>query len=257
MSKFLYVSFARNSFLVSDGEGSFQSFEMYNYEDCVPSVNNVSFYNRKTKQTDIILKSNDLEKSNYKVIPYVPIFQSLYSCLNINNKNFQIFIKDRFSISGLIFKHKIIVVIPDDFIFIDGRCITEFFNNCSFVKQNGVFMVKVGILLSKTHDSSEPRCVITKSVRAVSVSLVMYGGFIDQKIFIKEFNDINQIKVIIDLWSNKYNLSNLPVYLYGNDIELFSSLGTIFTDDEIIKSLRIIDSDLTNGLFKNVKIKTE
>ena len=238
MSKFLFVSFGKNSFLVSDGESPMKNFEIYNFEDCTQSLTHVNVYDKKTGRTRKILVSKHLEESNYRNIPFIPVFQSFINNMDINTKNFRHFVKEKFAFR--FFKRNILAVIPDDSIAIDKRCINDFFLSCGLIKK--VFLANTGLLISK--GDGEPYCALTKSARTVTLSLVIDGGFIDKIFLTNEHNDSAQIKSLINAWRNQFKIPNPPILLYGENMELFSQLGTMVTDDVLLENMKKIESRL-------------
>jgi len=251
MTKFLYASFTKNSFLISDGKSHFKGFKINNFEGYVPLIEHIDIYNKKSKQSESIITSKTPHKGNYKNIPYVPVYQGVYNNFDFNIKEFQRFMKEEFSISRL-FKPTILVAIPDDSIEIDKRCILEFFIGSDCIKHNRIYLIPAGLMLSKTLET-EHCCALIKSSRTIALSLVMNGGLICQMSYPHEYSDLTEIKVLLNSWANQFNITNLPVFLYGEDIELFSSLGIVVSNDVLLENLK-----LCSDSFKLLRhIKTE
>ena len=242
MRKFLYISFEKNSFLVSDGESPANRFEIYNFEDCTSSLTHVEVRNKKTKQKSETMIAKNLIESNYRNVPYVSVFQSVFNDLNFNVKKFQCFIREKFPRS--FFKRNAFVAIPDDSIVSDQRCVTDFFVSCGCI--NEAYLIRVGMSLSKTVTSdTEPYCALTKSARTVTLSMVIDGGFIDQMFLDKEHDDLGQIKALINSWNDRFKiLRKIPVFLYGENIEAYSPLGTTVTNDVLLDNMKYIFSKM-------------
>jgi hypothetical protein len=245
--KFLYVSFDRDSFLVSDGENPMKRFVIYNYEDCVPSLIYADAFDKKTNKKEKFLTAQNLQESNYRKIPYVPVFQSVFNDLSVNVKNFRRFVEEEFPQTYL--TRKVIAAIPDDSIMVDKTCIIDFFTESKCISD--VLLVSAGMALSGKADTlSEHCCTLTKSARTVALSLLLNGSFIDQVLFAEDYDDSAHIKALIDSWIDRFEISKrIPVLLHGENMEAFSSLGAMVTDDALFENMKFLAQLLHPEMF--------
>jgi len=238
MAKFLYVLFEKNSFLVSEGEWPMKKFEIYNYEDCDPSLTYVDVYDKKAKRTVKILTAKNLIESNYRNIPYISVFHRVMNNFDVNCENFRRFLKKEYQVG--FFKRNSIVAIPDDSINADKRHINDFFFSCGCI--NEVFMANTSLLISKNGEMDY--CALTKSARAIALSLVLDSGLISQAFFPNEYSDLAHINTLLDSWRMQFKKMGLSVFLHGDNIELFSQLGSVVTNDVLLKNMKAISNGI-------------
>jgi|GEM_PF-6373811 len=231
MPKTIIISLAKNTFQISDGDNKFKEFTIYNFDNDIATYKNVDFADPITKQPVAVLVSENADKISKKNVPYVPVMQAVWNNADINLKNFKAFMKSNFSISR-IFKHNAVVIMPADSIEVDKRCVKDFLAISWFIRR--ILLLEIGLVLG-----SPETCYIavTKSIRTVAISLIKDGGILKQEIFPLEYNDLAHLKLLVSSWASEFSVSSPPVLLYGNGIEVFSSLGTIVSDDEVLTNL--------------------
>lgn len=186
MSKKLIVFFKSDGFYMSDGEKPIVAFQF----------------------------------DGYTKIPNVPIYHHVWENHKTVKAELSAFIKANFHFSK-IFRPKIYIIIPDDAIFVDKRCIIEFLFSMGSFKEPT--MINECLLLANNPLLSY--IALTKSERAISISLIKDGEAVDTKYFDNNFNDLDEIKKEIGFMKKDSEVINAPVYLYGEDMSIFGELG--------------------------------
>ena len=246
MPDFFFISFAKNAFQVSDGESPFKEFAIYNFEGCAPTYEHLEMRDKKTKQMVTILTSKDANIISKRNVPYVPVSQHLYNNWDVNLKNFRDFMKSNFSVSK-IFKHKVILVLPDDCMEAEKTTIYGFLYACGIVKYPRIYACDIAHMLKQWD-----YVAVTKSVRAISISLVENGGILKQEFFPAGYDDIGHLKSLADSWFSEFDISEPSILLYGENMEPFSSLGTVVPDDAVLANMRWFRDSASRKWYRNI-----
>jgi len=238
MRKPVFISFAKNTFQVSDGESGFKEFSIYNFDNEMPTFENVEIKDPATSQLVSVLVSKNASQVSLRNVPYIPVFQAMWNNVDINLKNFKEFMKSNFSISR-IFKHNAVIIMPDDSIEIDNRSVIDFLTTSGFI--NKIYLFGVGLVLDSPDNYY---MAVTKSVRAVALSLIKDGGILKQEFFPVDHNDVENLKALMVSWSNQFNISNPSVLLHGRDIDTLSAVGTVISDSKVLDFVKMVRKHL-------------
>ena len=236
MRKNIFISLAKGTFRVSQGDHGFKTFDFYNFDDLTPTIETTEILDGKTKENVSVLVSPDAIKISKRGVSYAPVIHHVFSNLEKNLKLFRQFLRTEFSTSRIL-KPRVIVVIPDDYMEADRRLTLEFLTETRLFKQ--IIFSETAPLIAAP-DELEHCITITQSTRNLAVSWLHYNGVVKQELSPLGSYSVEQVNALITSWCNQLTTPRPTALLFGDSLDTLASLGSVVSEDRFFPTFNNI-----------------
>lgn len=180
----------------------------------------------------------NFEFNEYTKIPNMPIYHHVWEQPKTVRADLLQFVRTRYNFSR-IFKPLLYLIIPDDAIFVDKRCIIEFLLSMGYFKDP----VTIHERLLLANNPLLAYIALTESERAICLSFIKGRKTAGIKYFDKKSNDIDRIREEIKLMTSESGFMNVPIYLYGENMSAFQELGELVPLKQMLSNFMFLYED--------------